>query len=95
MFSRAFIFIAIVASALSVYAACTNYTVVAGDTFTSIAIRFGVTIAQLMAANPQITNPDALTVGQTQIKAPIMMSIRIEIGRKGVMYSWSSLLRLH
>ncbi|KAK0464402.1 uncharacterized protein EV420DRAFT_1760438 [Desarmillaria tabescens] len=62
MFARALVFLAI---ALSVYAQCVaNYTVVAGDTLTSIAARQGVTVAKILAANPQISNSNTLTVGQ-------------------------------
>ena len=39
------------------------YTVQAGDTLSAIAVRFGVTIDDLMAAN-QITNPDSIFEGQ-------------------------------
>ena len=41
------------------------YTVQAGDTLGIIAQRFGVTVEELIALNPQFTNPDALEVGQT------------------------------
>jgi LysM repeat protein len=40
-----------------------NYTVVAGDTLSKIATRFGVTQAALMAAN-KITNPNSIQLGQ-------------------------------
>ncbi|MEL7565536.1 MAG: LysM peptidoglycan-binding domain-containing protein [Dehalobacterium sp.] len=39
------------------------YTVRAGDTLYAIARRFNVTIADILAANPIITNPDNLVVG--------------------------------
>ena len=39
------------------------YTVQAGDTLSAIAVRFGVTIDDLMAAN-QIINPDSIFEGQ-------------------------------
>jgi len=41
-----------------------TYTVQSGDTMTSIAAQFGITLAALEAANPQISNPDMLSVGQ-------------------------------
>lgn len=41
-----------------------TYTVVAGDTFAGIAIQFNVSLADLEAANPQITNTDQLGIGQ-------------------------------
>lgn len=47
---------------------CTNgitYTVKRGDTLYEIARRFGVTVDQILAANPEITNPDVISIGQT------------------------------
>jgi LysM repeat protein len=40
------------------------YTVKPSDTLFLIAKRFGVTVAQLRAANPQIVNPDIIFAGQ-------------------------------
>jgi hypothetical protein len=40
------------------------YTVRRFDTLHRVAQRFGVTVRQILAANPQITNPNALFVGQ-------------------------------
>jgi LysM repeat protein len=40
------------------------YTVLAGDTITSIAQRFGLAVRLLELANPQLTNPGHLTTGQ-------------------------------
>lgn len=42
-----------------------TYVVQPGDTFSGIAYSFGITIHELMAANPYITNIDLLYVGQT------------------------------
>ena len=39
------------------------YTVVLGDTITQIAKRFGLTTAQLLAANPQIKNANSIKPG--------------------------------
>ncbi|HOQ23421.1 MAG TPA: SafA/ExsA family spore coat assembly protein [Bacillota bacterium] len=51
-----------------VAAACppgsTTYTVVQGDTMFEIARRFGVTLDALLAANPQITDPNRIFPGQ-------------------------------
>jgi spore coat assembly protein SafA len=41
-----------------------TYTVQQGDTLSSIARRFGVSLSDLEAANPQITNPDRIFPGQ-------------------------------
>jgi hypothetical protein len=40
------------------------YTVRAGDTLFLISRRFGITVEQILAANPQITNPNLIFVGQ-------------------------------
>jgi len=40
------------------------YTVKASDTLFNIAQRFGVTVQQIVAANPQIVNPNIIYVGQ-------------------------------
>ena len=45
-----------------------TYTVRAGDTISSIALKFGVSMDSLQAANPEIS-PNAMTVGQV-IKIP-------------------------
>jgi len=41
-----------------------TYTVVSGDTLSSIAVNAGVTLAALEAANPQITVPSLIFVGE-------------------------------
>jgi murein DD-endopeptidase MepM/ murein hydrolase activator NlpD len=42
-----------------------TYTVKAGDTLSKIAAQNGLTLAQLLQANPQITNPDRISVGDS------------------------------
>jgi len=42
-----------------------TYTVKAGDTLSKIAARNGLTLAQLLQANPQIKSPDRISVGDT------------------------------
>lgn len=41
-----------------------TYKVKPGDTLSKIAKRNGISLAQLLKANPQITNPDRIQVGQ-------------------------------
>ena len=40
-----------------------TYTVMAGDTLYMIATRLGISLQDLLTANPQITNPDIINVG--------------------------------
>jgi LysM repeat protein len=40
-----------------------TYTVVRGDTLTKIAKKFGVTVEQILAANPQIKDANTINVG--------------------------------
>src|SRR5688500_11963410 len=40
-----------------------TYTVKAGDTLSKIAARNGLTLAQLLQANPQISDPNRISVG--------------------------------
>ncbi len=46
------------------------YTVKPGDSLFSIAKKFGVTVNSILAANPQIADPNSLFVGQ-QIRIPV------------------------
>ena len=41
-----------------------TYKVKAGDNLSKVAKRFGISLAQLLKANPQIKNPDKIKVGQ-------------------------------
>ncbi len=41
-----------------------RYVVQPGDTLFSLARRFGTTVAAIMQANPQITDPNIIFVGQ-------------------------------
>lgn len=45
-------------------AADTVYTVAAGDTLWAICQRYGVSLQALLKKNPQISNPNLITVGQ-------------------------------
>ncbi|HSL34830.1 MAG TPA: LysM peptidoglycan-binding domain-containing protein [Candidatus Limnocylindrales bacterium] len=46
------------------------YVVKTGDTLSKIAVEHGVTVDQILAANPDITNPNRITLGQ-QITIPV------------------------
>jgi LysM repeat protein len=41
-----------------------SYTVISGDTLSSIAVNAGVSLSSLEAVNPQITNPSQIFVGE-------------------------------
>ncbi len=41
-----------------------SYTVKSGDTLSGIAVAHGVSLAALEAANPQVHNPNVISVGQ-------------------------------
>ena len=41
----------------------TVYTVKPGDTLSAISVRFGISLKELIAANPQIKNPDLIYPG--------------------------------
>ena len=48
------------------------YVVAKGDTMSKIAKKFGVTVEQIMTANPQIKNPNKIKIGdQVTIPAPV------------------------
>ncbi len=42
-----------------------DYVIQKGDTLSSIAQKFGITVQDILAANPQITNPNIIFVGRT------------------------------
>ena len=42
-----------------------DYTIQSGDTLSGIAARYGVSVQDLLAANPQIRNPDVIYSGQS------------------------------
>lgn len=44
--------------------ATTQHQVQAGDALTTIAAKFGITLAELLQANPNITNPNMIALGQ-------------------------------
>ena len=48
------------------------YTVKSGDTMSKIAKKFGLTIQELQAANPQVKNVDKIQIGdQLTIPEPV------------------------
>jgi LysM repeat protein len=47
-----------------------SYRIRSGDTLLLIAQRFGLTLGQLMAANPTISDPDRIRVGQVIVIPP-------------------------
>jgi LysM repeat protein len=49
------------------------YVVAKGDTMSKIATKFKVTVEQLLAANPQIKNPDKIKIGD-QVTIPVPVS---------------------
>ena len=46
------------------------YVIKAGDTLWKMAKRFGITLEELLAANPSIKNPNKISIGQ-QIVIPL------------------------
>jgi LysM repeat protein len=46
------------------------YRIKSGDSLSRIATRFRVTVAEILAANPQITDPDHISVGQVIVIPP-------------------------
>ena len=54
----------------------TTYEIKPGDTLTKLAVKFKLTIVELLAANPQIINPNLIVVGQplvipSKVTAPV------------------------
>jgi LysM repeat protein len=48
----------------------TSYVVKQGDTLSSIASAYGVTVQAILAANPEITDPNRISVGQVILIPP-------------------------
>jgi len=64
-----------------------EYVIKAGDTLSSIAARFGLTLEKLMDANPAIQDPGRITAGQV-ITLPAGRSEGILPARPKRMYRW-------
>lgn len=60
-----------------------SYVVQSGDTLTRIANRFGVTVEEILAANPQIANPNRIAVGD-EIVIPIPLPTELPNQLPGV-----------
>ena len=62
----AFLTASVLAAALSVSAAAANlsHTVVPGDTMWKLAVRYQVGTSEIIAANPQVANPNLIYPGQ-------------------------------
>jgi tyrosinase len=60
-------------------AAGSDYVVQTGDTLIAIANRFGVSVAALKAANPQISNPDSIFPGQIITVMSVITYVRHNI----------------
>lgn len=59
-----------------------EYIIQPGDTLFAIARRFGITLAELLAANPQIDNPDLVFPGQ-RIIIPVPAPPEVYVVRPG------------
>ncbi|MGE5553761.1 MAG: LysM peptidoglycan-binding domain-containing protein [Betaproteobacteria bacterium] len=57
-----------------------EYVVQPGDTLSAIARRFGVSLAVLLAVNPEIADPDLIFPGQV-VRIPLMPPSRPPVGR--------------
>jgi LysM repeat protein len=55
-----------------------QHTVVPGDTLSRLALRYGVSIALLLEANPAIADPDVIRVGQL-LDIPVVETVTIQV----------------
>ncbi len=65
------------------------YVVAKGDTMSKIAKRFGVTVEQILAANPQIKNPNKIQIGD-QVTIPVPVQDNTLGGGDGTVQSQES-----
>lgn len=64
-----------------------EYAVKHGETLTSIAKRFGLTVEKLLVVNPEITNPNYLRTGQVII-LPAGRSEGLPLTDRARIYAW-------
>ncbi len=71
------------------------YTIQAGDTLFSIANRFNTTVNAIMAANPQISDPDLIIPGQTIVIPSVGQCPLLRKGDRGpAVRRFQTLLRI-
>lgn len=70
-----------------------EYIIRLGDTLSEIADRFGVTVDAILAANPDITDPDLIEVGQS-IWIPIQAAQQAEAQEVYIVQSGDSLYKI-
>lgn len=87
---------------LGVSAAQTTHTVVRGDTLWKIASRYQVGVSEIIAANPQLSNPNMIYPGQSitipsldttaasyeQQVVDLVNKIRVQNGLKELKHNW-------
>ncbi len=66
-------------------AAAFSYTIVSGDTISLIARKYNITESELLAANPQVTNPNYISVGQV-LEIPAPQGSSVPKGRDSLTY---------
>ena len=100
----AFITASALTAALTVSAAAANlnHTVVSGDTMWKLAVKYQVGTSEIIAANPQVANPDLIYPGQIlnipQLSDTVLSyesevirlvnEIRVENGLKALTTNW-------
>ena len=89
------VFVLLCAVALSASAANLSHTVVKGDTMWKLAVKYQVGTSEIIAANPQITNPDLIYPGQvlnipqldsnvTEFEREVIRLVNVERAKNGL-----------